>query len=133
MDDDQKKQLEHIRDDLVKLSSDMAADEDRPPEERISLLMAKIRTNPDFETVHAAHKAIEELENKNAKLDAALDLIEEIEVMLGNITSSDDNGDNNQEEKKEDGSDHLVESPHPGDGDHPEHNEHEGEHHEHHG
>ena len=127
MDDDQKKQLEHIRDDLVKLSSDMATDENRPPEERVSLLMAKIRTNPDVESVHAAHKAIEELENQNAKLDAALDLIDEIEVMLGNISSSD--SEDGQNEQKQEGGEHLVESPHPGDGDHPEHNEHHEEHH----
>lgn len=123
MDTDEKSKLEHIRDDLVKLTADMAIDDEMPPEERISLLMAKIRTNPDTQSFHAAKQAIDEIESKEVKLNAALDLIAEIEIALGNVTADDEQGDQptqtdadqRRKESSDDEQEHLVPSPHPED------------------
>ena len=120
MNDEEKKQLEHIKDDLVKLSTELATDEKRPAEERISLLMAKIRTEPDIETFSAARATIDEMEDSDLKLRAAMDLIEEIEVATGNVRSSEDSHeDTPHENEQQDQHEHLVPSPH-----HEEHDEH---------
>ena len=127
MNEEEKSQLEHIKDDLVKIATDLAMDEKRPPEERISLLMAKIRTEPDIEAFHAAKQAIEEIEDSDLKLKATTDLIEEIEVARGNVRTGDSNSDRQEQPQPEleEGGEHLIPAP--------EHQEPSDEHHEHQG
>ena len=110
MNDDEKKQLEHIKDDLVKLATNMASDENRPAEERISILMAKIRSEPDLETFQKAKQAIDEMEDSDLKLKITSELIEEIEVARGAIRVTDAPAEENQEESAEE--EHLVPDPH---------------------
>lgn len=123
MNQDEKNELVDLRNQLVELSSELSMEVDMPPEEKMSLIMAKIRTSSEVDKAvfDQAKKVLDEMKPSQLKLNAALDLIDEIELALGNVESS------NDEEAESDDDQSVLENPESGEAkEHTDHHEGDG-------
>lgn len=85
-DNNVRKQLEEIRDTLLK-QVDAYTDENMPPEDKFNVLMASMGGSPESDLEKLKHALDEsgKIEDPRLKSRAVLDLLDEIEIQLSEI------------------------------------------------
>ncbi len=87
MNDEDKDKLKQIKakilDELVELSDS----DDIPAEQRFTLMMSSAAGTNNAELFGRAHEAAKQIDDGGNKVRSLMDLLEEIDISLGNITA----------------------------------------------
>ncbi len=86
MNDEEKNNLKQIKVKILDELIDLSDSEDIPPEERFSLMINRASGTTSVELFGKAHKAASQIEDTTNKARSLMDLLEEIDISLGNIT-----------------------------------------------
>ena len=90
---DRKEQLETLRTKLVEKISPLADNADIAPEEKFTLLLTAARYQGDPQLLEKAFAASEEIVDTELKTAATLDLLDEVELQIGEEDNSQDDSD----------------------------------------
>ena len=108
MNDDDQQQLEDMKKDLLEITSGDEALASMNPTERAGLLMFRLKSteNPTLDDFKKVRETIDQIEDPEAKIDVALDLMGQIDLATGALELPDDTdvtgGDDAQEESNDD-------------------------------
>ncbi len=106
MNDEYKSKLKQIKVKILDELVDLSDSDDIPAEERFALMINRASGTTNVEFFGKAHEVALKIEDPTNKARSLMDLLEEIDISLGNITvdpppeQKDESSDGNQTEDK---------------------------------
>ena len=84
--DNQYKSLEEIRSNILKDIAPLLTNSTFNPEQKFTLLLAAARMSGKAEDFKSAYEAAKSIEDDNEKANSLFELLEEIDIQLGEIS-----------------------------------------------
>jgi hypothetical protein len=101
MDEDKQKGLLDLRDEVINELTPLIEEAVVDPQQKFTILLAAAGNKGSTETLESAHKAALQIEDQRAKVDALLELLDEVDFQLQPKTSNQPEPEPTTEESNE--------------------------------